>query len=135
MGGLAWSHSSVVGVQAMDDQHGILMDTVNELRLQLLHGSARVTVAEQLERLIEFTGMHFACEESLLERHNFPGIQAHRVEHQRLMNEIRQALDRIQRGGDGDLQSMLDFLHHWFITHVENEDSLYGEWLNSRGIY
>lgn len=132
---LSWSHSSVVGVQAMDDQHGILMDTVNELRVQLLHGAARHAVAEQLERLIEFTGMHFACEESLLARHRFPGLPAHRAEHQRLMLEIRSALDRIQRGAGGDLQPLLSFLQRWYTEHVEKEDSLYGEWLNSRGIY
>ncbi len=38
---LTWSHECLVGVQAMDDQHGILMDTLNELRVMLLHGSDR----------------------------------------------------------------------------------------------
>jgi len=133
--GLAWSHACVVGVQAMDDQHGILMDTVNELRVQLLQGAAREAVAARLERLIEFTGMHFACEESLLVRHGYPGLHAHQVEHARLMSEIRQALDRTQRGQNGDLQPLLDFLRRWYLMHIEGEDRLYGEWLNARGIY
>ena len=38
---LTWNHASSVGVRALDDQHGILMDTTNELRLTLLHGGGR----------------------------------------------------------------------------------------------
>jgi len=133
--GLAWNHANFIGVQAMDDQHGILMDTVNELRVQLLHGAPRARIVEQLERLIEFTGMHFDCEETLLERHRYPGLEPHRVEHQRLMNEIRQTLDRIQRGNECDLQPLLDFLRGWYAEHVEKQDRLYGEWLNAQGIY
>jgi hemerythrin len=135
VGGLVWSHSSLVGVQAMDDQHGILMDTVNELRVRLLQGASREAIGTQLERLIEFTGMHFACEEKLLEVHGYPGLKAHRAEHQKLMREIRLALERTQHGQSGDLQPLLDFLRNWFTQHVEREDMFYGEWLNSRGIY
>lgn len=135
MSGLAWSHACVVGVQAMDDQHGILMETVNELRVQLLHGAAREKVSAQLERLIEFTGMHFNCEESLLERHGYPDLTAHCAEHQQLMNKIRQSLDRVQHGHDGDLQPLINSLHYWYLDHVENQDRNYGEWLNAKGIY
>ena len=134
MSGLAWSHANIVGVQAMDDQHGILMDTLNEIRTQMLAGAPRSSVTRLLERLVEFTGMHFACEESLLERHSYPGLQVHRAEHQRLLAEIAQALERIQHGREGDLQPLLDFLHNWYVDHVEKQDRPYGEWLNSQGI-
>ncbi len=135
MSGLAWSHACVVGVQAMDDQHGILMDTVNELRVQLVQGADRSRITEQLERLIEFTGMHFGCEESLLERHGYPQIAHHRSEHQRLMTEIRQALDRVEHGTVADLQPLLDLLRGWYVEHVETLDRPYGEWLNAQNIY
>ncbi len=135
MSGLAWSHACVVGVQAMDDQHGILMDTVNELRTQLLQGSDRASISQQLERLVEFTAMHFSCEESLLERYGYPEVEPHRTEHQRLMNEVRQALERTQHDGDADLQPLLDLLRGWYVDHVETLDRPYGAWLNERGIY
>ena len=35
---LKWSHECIVGVEAMDDQHGILMDTLNEVRTSLRPG-------------------------------------------------------------------------------------------------
>jgi hemerythrin len=125
----------VVGVQAMDDQHGILMDTVNELRIQLVRGADRTRITEQLERLIEFTGMHFGCEESLLERHGYPQIAHHRIEHQRLMTEIRRALERVEHSPAADLQPLLDLLRGWYVEHVETLDRPYGEWLNAQNIF
>ena len=38
---LTWNHACSVGVKAMDDQHGILMDAMNELRhFDLISGLA-----------------------------------------------------------------------------------------------
>src|SRR5579862_1151044 len=74
---LTWSHECIVGVQAMDDQHGILMDTLNDLRTLLLRGSSRSAISLQLERLIEFTQMHFQSEEQLLVQQGFPGAEEH----------------------------------------------------------
>ncbi|HZB87736.1 MAG TPA: hemerythrin domain-containing protein, partial [Terracidiphilus sp.] len=86
-------------------------------------------------RLIEFTAMHFSCEESLLERHGYPEIESHRAEHRRLMGEIRGAQDLTQHAAASDLQPLLDILRGWFIDHVEKLDRRYGAWLNTHGIY
>ena len=45
---LTWSHDCSVGVAAIDDQHGILMDTLNELRHMLMRGSPRKSIASSL---------------------------------------------------------------------------------------
>ena len=75
---LTWNRACTVGVRAMDDQHGILMDTLNELRLAAVRGSGREQVSEVLDRLIEFTRMHFWSEEQLLEQYGFPSLAEHR---------------------------------------------------------
>ncbi|HTB95827.1 MAG TPA: hemerythrin family protein [Terracidiphilus sp.] len=135
MSGLAWSHASVVGVQAMDDQHGILMDSLNELRVQLARGSSRDKVNRQLELLVEFTGLHFECEERLLERHGFPDIDVHREEHRRMLHAIRELVDRSAHGEACDLNNVLNLLRCNFAEHVEGLDTRYGGWLNAQGIY
>ena len=64
---LTWNHTCSVGVRAMDDQHGILMDTINELQVALARGCNQELVTAQLEQLVDFTGMHFWSEEKLME--------------------------------------------------------------------
>jgi hemerythrin len=131
---LTWNHACAVGVKAMDEQHAVLMDTLNEIRLALVYGTGREQVNEGLSRLIEFTRMHFASEEQLLEKHAFPGSAEHRKAHQKLLAQIEEAALRTQHNDELHMQSILLFLRDWYMSHIEDFDSQYGAWLNTRGI-
>jgi len=131
---LTWDHTCAVGVRAMDDQHGILMDTVNELRQALVCGSGREQLSELLDRLIEFTRMHFWSEEQLMAQTGFAGLDEHRAEHHRMLAEILQAAHRLQYGEAIHLRPLLCQLHDGFLEHIERVDQEYGPWLRERGI-
>ena len=132
---LTWNHSCTVGVRAMDDQHGILMDTMNELRLAMSHGSTREQMNELLNRLIEFMRMHFWSEEQLLEQTGFPGLAEHRVEHEKLLMQVRESAHRAQHNENVGMRPLLAFLRDWYVEHIEGMDQEYGPWLNQRGIF
>lgn len=131
---LTWNHATTVGVRAMDDQHGILMDTMNELRLAAVRGSGREQVSEVLDRLIEFTRMHFWSEEQLMEQYGFPGLAEHRGEHQRMLAQILQSSHRVQHGEKMQMRPLLGFLRDSYAEHIEGMDQEYGPWLNQKGV-
>jgi hemerythrin len=131
---LTWNHLCSVGVEAMDDQHGLLMDTMNELRREAVRGSGREQVSEVMDRLIEFTRMHFWSEEQLMEKHDFPGLAAHRTEHQRILAQILQSSQRLRHGEKMWMRPLLHFLRESYAEHIERMDCEYGPWLNERGI-
>jgi len=131
---LTWNHATTVGVRAMDDQHGILMDTMNELRLAAVRGSGREQVSEVLDRLIEFTRMHFWSEEQLMEQYGFPGLAEHRGEHQRMLAQILQSSHRVQHGEKMQMRPLLGFLRDSYAEHIEGMDQEYGPWLNKQGV-
>jgi len=131
---LTWNHACSVGVRAMDDQHGILMDAINELRLALVHGAGMETVSELLDRLIEFARMHFSSEERLMEQTVFAGLAEHRVEHHRMLAELLQAAHRLQYGENVHLRPLLCRLHDGFLEHIEEMDQQYSPWFRERGI-
>ena len=131
---LTWNHACSIGVKAMDDQHGVLMDTLNDLRLALVQGRGRDQVSEGLNRLIEFTRMHFASEEQLLEQHGYPALAEHRDAHRRLLGEIEEAALHTQHNDELHMRSILMFLRDWYMKHVDDLDQQYGTWLNARGI-
>ncbi|MGA3083009.1 MAG: bacteriohemerythrin [Terracidiphilus sp.] len=132
---LTWNHACTVGVRAMDDQHGILMDTVNELRLALVHGCGREQISELLDRLIEFTRMHFWSEEQLMEQSSFPGLAEHRAQHHKMLAQMLQSAHRVQYGEGVELRPMLCSLRDGYIEHIEGLDQQYGPWLNERGVH
>jgi hemerythrin-like metal-binding protein len=132
---LTWSHECIVGVEAIDDQHGILMDTLNDLRVMLLRGADRRDVNLQLERLIDFTQMHFQSEEQLLLQQGFPGINDHRIAHHHLLAKLYAALEQINHEEVLHFPSLLGFLPSWYLDHVEKLDQPCGAWLNQHGVY
>lgn len=132
---LTWSHECIVGVQAIDDQHGILMDTLNELRVMLLRGADRRGISVHLERLIDFTRMHFQSEERLLLKQGFPSVLEHQSAHQHLMAKLYAALERINHDESLHIPTLLGFLPSWYLDHVEKLDQPCGVWLNQHGIY
>lgn len=131
---VTWNHDCAVGVRAMDDQHSILMDTLNELRLAVVRGRGREHVSEIFDRLIEFTRMHFWSEEQLLERSRYPLLEEHRAAHQRLMAEMIQRARSLQYGESNQTGSLLNHIRTSYLDHMEVVDRLYGPYLNDLGI-
>ena len=121
-------------MRAMDDQHGILMDTMNELRLAVVHGRGREQVSELLDRLIEFTRMHYWSEEQLLEQNGFPGLAAHRAAHHCLLAQMMEAAHRVQYSQGVEMNPLLCRLRDAYMQHTEGLDQEYGPWLNQRGV-
>src|ERR1035437_5454133 len=131
---LTWNHACTVGVRAMDDQHGVLMDSMNELRPALMHGRGREQVRELLNMLIEFTRMHFWSEEQLMEQTGFPGLSEHRAEHQRLLRLFRESAHLVQQGDKVRMRPLLCSLRDGYLKHIEGPDQQYGPWMNQRGV-
>ena len=122
--------------QAMDDQHGILMDTLNELRIMLLQGADRRDICLQLERLIEFTQMHFQSEEQLLlQRQGFPGVKEHGPPTNTCLAKLYTALEQMNRKSrPASARSSSSCLPG--ISNTSSKlDRPYGAWLNERGVY
>lgn len=134
MGLLTWNRVSSVGVRAMDQQHGVLMDTLNDLRQAAAQGAARERVVRERQRLVEFTRQHFLSEERLLEHAGFPALDEHREAHRRLLAEIKSALEHAARGNGDHLLAATAAVHACFAEHIAQLDQNYGEWLNERGI-
>lgn len=131
---LAWSHSCTVGVRAMDEQHGILVDAMNELRLAVLHGCGQELLCEHLDRLIELVIMHFRSEEQLMERATYPGLDEHRASHQRLLKLLRDSSNHARHGVNVKVIPLLCRMRDGYLEHMEGPDQGYGPWLNAHGV-
>ena len=132
---LTWNPARAVGVRAMDNQHGVLMDAMNDLRWAALQGTGHEQVSAMLDHLIEFLRMHFTSEERLMEKCGSPGVAAHQAKHQSIMAQILQSSHRFQYGDGVDISALPSLLKVGYDGPIESFDHPYGEWLNDRGIY
>jgi hemerythrin-like metal-binding protein len=134
MASLMWSHSSITGVQTIDDQHGILLDALNELRMALLTGTECRLVRSMLSRVAELMRLHMESEDKLLTLHGFPGLAAHRAEQQRLLGRLAQLDIRYEQWQSGSAYELVEYLRKWFTAHTGSSGRTYGPWLQEHGV-
>ncbi len=132
---LTWNHECSVGIRAIDDQHGILLDSINELSLSLVHGSSRDQIGVLVERLVEFTRMHFSSEEQLMQMTGYPGLADHRAAHVEMLQRVRTGAHLLQHDQRVDMRGLLAGLHEGYRDHIASKDRLYSPWLVERGLF
>jgi hemerythrin-like metal-binding protein len=129
-----WDPSYSVNIAELDRQHQQLFRTLVELDQALQNGTADSIIEVVLENLIQYTIRHFAAEENLMQKHGFPGLSAHRYDHQLLAQKLTK-FNLSQRAGHPEIPSnLLPFLKAWWQDHVLKTDKEYSEFLNARGI-
>jgi hemerythrin-like metal-binding protein len=134
MASLIWNNSCTVGVQAIDNQHGILLDALNELRGALIHGAECGTVRVMLTKVTELMRLHVESEERLLALYEFPGLAAHRAEHQRLLGRLAQFDARFEQRQTASVYELVEYLRKWFTNHTGVSGQKYGPWLQKCGV-
>src|SRR3954467_1412780 len=77
-----WSEVYSVHITVLDEQHRRLVATINELNQALRSGMGASVIDSVLGKLMEYANEHFKSEETLMEQHNFPGLPAHRRQHE-----------------------------------------------------
>jgi hemerythrin len=87
-----WSETYSVGVHGLDAQHRKMFRLAAEFHRALLAGEANALVPRILDRLVQYTNVHFAYEERLMQEAQYPNFLAHKAEHE----EITQKLCKFQ---------------------------------------
>lgn len=118
-----WDNSFDVKVEAMNEQHKILIDLMNELEFNRADDPKCVSL--RLNKLYEFAIIHFREEEQLLERTEYPGLSSHQLIHQRLISKLESFKQQIERTGKLN-DEFFTFLHMWLKSHIQGIDTKYG---------
>ena len=111
-----------LGIPEIDSQHEALISLVNQLHETMLQGTDKAALDGLLSRVLKHTQTHFAYEEELMSRYNYPGYKKHKSKHDKL---IQQLVDLTTRYKEGDL--LLSFaveleLKGWAVVHIEKLD-------------
>lgn len=137
MATIVWTEEMSVGVRELDLQHQKLIAILNELDEAIISGQTGEVMHKIVERLIEYTKVHFGFEERLLFQTEYPDVQEHGKQHDEMILTAlaAQAKVRWASGGSKGLPSeMLEFLRRWLTGHILGTDKRYTEHLHSHGI-
>ena len=126
---LDWTDSLSVGFKLLDTDHKKLFDAINALHDASVKENNHAEAERTLTQLIDFTKVHFVHEETLMRKMAYPQIIPHKIEHDRLMNQIEDFHKRYTAGQVGMSIDTVIFLRTWLCDHILKVDILLGNWL------
>ena len=130
-----WKESYSVKVLALDTQHKKLFDLINELHGAMSSGHGKDVAGDVLHRLTDYTVSHFRAEEALMEKYNFPGLAAHRIEHKALTDKVLAFKKEFESGTSVVTPQLMTFLQNWIKDHIQGVDQRYSDFLNAHGVH
>lgn len=122
-----WTEKYSVNIAALDHQHQSLCATINELNEALADSV--------LQKLVDYALTHFAAEEALMTKYEFPGLSTHCMEHHKFAESVTKLLKDYRVGKAGVPVSLLLFLQTWLKRHILVADKAYSGFLNARGVH
>lgn len=124
-----WTEAMSVGNQHIDEQHMILMDTINQLATAESQND-RPLVAMIIDELVNYASFHFYFEEQLMADAGFPDLEKHKRIHQgfsQWITDVREDFIHRRRAQVGE--RILNFLRDWLRNHILDEDQLYSAYM------
>jgi hemerythrin-like metal-binding protein len=119
---------------ALDEQHTVLFDTINELHAAMMKGKARTIIGDLLARLLTYTRDHFSDEERMMETAGYVNLPQHRLLHRNLAKQVEDYIARLQNDDLFLSTDLAGFLSDWLKDHILAVDQSYGPCMNQHGI-
>ncbi len=114
-----------------EEKHSLKYEKMDKLHMEFLEIynsvdlSSRDSISSKATELLEHTKIHFAEEEKLMDRYDYPRIREHKDEHNKVLSELRFFIDKSHSiFGMNILKSYyIEKLPHWFDYHLASMDS------------
>jgi hemerythrin len=126
-----WGPSLETGIDVIDAQHKALFEAIDTLATSFRAGLAVTKARESLEFLARYTVEHFQTEERFMRAMGYPDLDAHRVEHGRLVSKL-QMLQVKQGKGYLVTAEVATFVADWLAHHIHEADMGYVQFARER---
>jgi len=119
-----WDDRYVLGYPQIDREHEALFALAEKVLDAQHRGIEKDQVRELFERVINYTRIHFAHEEALMDQHDYPGAGGHIAEHRKLIAKILEFHTKFEADQFALSAETLHFLRMWLDQHIRQADQL-----------
>lgn len=131
---MPWTNDLVLGIKSIDNEHRVLVDLINDLHRAMKTGQGDSAISRILDKLIDYTVMHFGREEKIFEKIEYSDIESHKALHKKLVDQIK-GFQRDLRGGKKSLSmDVMNVLMDWLERHIKGVDKKYVPLFKKHGI-
>ncbi len=122
---LKWTKALEVGIEAIDVQHGWLLDAMNELSHYILRGQDKQGFIDAAEKINDYVVYHFEAEERLMQKSNFQGMEAHVREHKKFAAAAASFTAENFKSSPQKSHELLIYLQGWLVDHIMGTDMIF----------
>ena len=117
---IRWQDSFEIGIAEVDFEHRRLIDLINQV-----YGETGdlVSLEELLGEIHSGIAAHFALEEKDMAAIGWPEFDAHKEDHEALLDELRDIMDDAVATGRIDVMDLGTRLSDWFTGHFRSYDA------------
>ena len=118
-----WNEAMKVGVPEVDFEHEELVGVINALGDLIQKGGPLERIQALLSDINAQIEAHFALEEKIMRERGYVGYEAHKEDHDRLLEQIRDIMDEAATVDENVLHEHLSKrLNVWFSEHFRTLD-------------
>ena len=123
---MVWDGSLSIGHEAIDADHRMLVNCVNDV--YDASGDTEAVVERVIGVLTQYTIEHFGREEELMQRFNYPNIRSHEEEHY-IIRKLLEGHQLKYSSDENGIENFLHFLKLWLVGHIKGSDLKLAEYL------
>lgn len=120
---LDWKTQYSVGDPSVDHEHRELIASINQLYLGVDECADARDIESQLGEICAVIAAHFALEERLMRKAKYPEYQAHKADHENLLDQIHELMDQFASDPQKGRELLRQRLENWFLVHFSGFDA------------
>ncbi len=119
-----WSPAYSVGNDLIDAEHRTLFEMADQLHVAMISGGGHTVLRDLFTQLADYTRTHFAHEEALMARYEYPQLPAHAEVHRQLSARLAGLQSDLNSGKLTVTMDTMQFLRDWLEHHIGKTDRL-----------
>ncbi len=120
---LTWKPEYSVGIESVDSEHREMIELINAVYDAIEDKKNPQSIEHFLGEVHATISAHFALEERVMRNANYDEFEAHKEDHEELLDEIRDLMDRFFDTPVQGLQLLQENLSDWFAGHFSTFDA------------
>ena len=126
---IKWRDSYNTGIKNFDAEHHKIVDLIDTMFAAIRDKSGKEVTVKVCADILSYTGYHFTNEETAMRDADYPDIDNHISEHNRLKSEAEKHQEIIANNFPEGVNEFYRFLRNWLLHHIQTSDKKYAPYL------
>jgi hemerythrin len=121
---IEWRDEFTTGIGSVDHEHRELIELINQLHERIESDHHKSAVLDFFGALHSRISSHFALEEVIMRDAGYDEYDAHKADHESLLDDIRDVMDDFDVADHAEYRDALtERLEAWFMNHFRTMDA------------